>query len=96
MAEMRVVVQLSEKEYQTLLADVTEVFESEHDAVERDRKLRMLLQYRGYMTGGFEERWTLPETPASRPGRGRAAGAGRAKTAAKKAVEQKARGARRR
>lgn len=61
MAEIRVVVQLSDAEYASLVKDVTAVFEHEKSAKERDRQLRMLLQYRGYMTAGYEESWSLPE-----------------------------------
>ncbi|MFN2447401.1 MAG: hypothetical protein ABR606_17675 [Vicinamibacterales bacterium] len=61
MAEVRVVVQLDEDEYATLLKDVTDVFENESNASERNRKLRMLLQHRGYMTSGYDDNWKVPE-----------------------------------
>ena len=81
MAEMRVVVQLSESEYATLVKDVTEVFENEQDPFERDRKLRMLLQYRGYMTDGYKENWSIPDVkPATSAKRGKAKKAKKAKT----------------
>jgi hypothetical protein len=60
---------LIEAEYETLLNDVTEVFENEKDPTERNRKLRMLLQFRGYMTGGYEENWKVPEETAGRKAR---------------------------
>jgi hypothetical protein len=60
---------LIEAEYETLLNDVTEVFENEKDPTERNRKLRMLLQFRGYMTAGCEENWKVPEETAGRKAR---------------------------
>lgn len=65
MAEVRVVVQLNEDEYASLLKDVTDVFENEKDSGERNRKLRMLLQHRGYVTSGFDDNWKVPEETAA-------------------------------
>lgn len=62
MAEMRVVVQLDEQEYQTLLRDLTEVFDGETDRGLRDRKLRMLLQHRGYVTSAYDGDWKVGES----------------------------------
>lgn len=86
MAEMRVVVQLSDAEYERLLEDVTDVFENEANAGERTRKLRMLLQYRGYMTSGYEEKWSIPDAESAP--RRTASKAGKKTKKAKKVVKR--------
>lgn len=65
MAEVRAVVQLNEDEYASLVKDITDVLENEKDAAERDRKLRMLLQHRGFMTSGYDDNWKVPAGPVT-------------------------------
>jgi len=95
MAEMRVVVQLSDAEYNALLDDVTQVFTSEANAGERSRQLRMLLQYRGFMTSGYDDKWSIPDAePAG--GRRRTAGKSRKAAGSTKAAGKTVRGRKRR